>query len=279
MEQPTKAEAMRRLQEALDKIPELKKSERESSEFGKWHRNTRIAIENVFGAESDHVEEFTKIHYYPIISGPVLITDSTPDYKTHNRELQEHYVRSLGRAATLLESMIEEVEEYWKDETQESTPYINSTSGRTNTNEIFVIHGRDNETKETVARFLEHLDLKPIILHEQSSRGWTIIEKFEQHAQVGFAVALLTPDDVGALQEDEQNLKSRARQNVIFEFGYFIGRLGRNRVCALTKGDVEIPSDYDGVVYILLDDSGGWKMDLVKELKSAGIDVDANSAL
>ena len=279
MERPTKAEAMRRLQEALDKIPELKRSERKSPEFDKWHRNTRIAIENVFGAESNHVEEFTKIHYYPIISGLVLITDSTPDYKTRNRELQEYYVRGLGRAATLLESMIEEVKEYWKDETQESTPYINSTSGRTNTNEIFVIHGRDNETKETVARFLEHLDLKPVILHEQSSRGRTIIEKFEQHAQVGFAVALLTPDDVGALQEDARNLKPRARQNVIFEFGYLIGRLGRNRVCALTKGDVEIPSDYDGVVYIPLDDAGGWKIELVKELKDAEIDVDANRFL
>ena len=279
MARPTKAEAMRRLRVALDKIPDLKKSERESSEFDKWHRNTRIAIENVFGAESDHVKEFTKIDYYPIIGGPIVITDSTSDNNSRNHERQEYYIRALGRAATLLESMIEEIEEYWKDEAQEPAPYVSSTSGRANTNEIFVIHGRDNETKVTVARFLEHLDLKPIILHEQSSQGRTIIEKFEQHAQVGFAVALLTPDDIGALQEDARNLKSRARQNVIFEFGYFIGRLGRNRVCALTKGDVEIPSDYDGVVYIPLDDAGGWKMELVRELKGAGIDVDANRAL
>ena len=156
---------------------------------------------------------------------------------------------------------------------------ISRYDGSMNTKEIFIVHGRDNETKETVARFLEHLDLEPVILHEQPNQGRTIIEKFEQHAQVGFAVALLTPDDIGALQEDARNLKSRARQNVIFEFGYFIGRIGRNRVCALTKGDVEIPSDYDGVVYIPLDDAGGWKMELVRELKGAGIDVDANRAL
>ena len=148
-----------------------------------------------------------------------------------------------------------------------------------NTDEIFIIHGRDNETKQTVARFLENLDLKPIILHEQSNQGRTIIEKFEQHTQVGFAVVLLTPDDVGALQEDAKHWKPRARQNVIFEFGYFIGYLGRNRVCALTKGDIEIPSDYDGVIYISMDDAGGWKMGLVKELKGARIDVDANRAL
>ena len=278
MAQPRKAEAMRHLQVALEKIPDLKKLESDSPEFGKWRRNTRIAIEYVFGAESSHVKEFTKIGYYPPI-GPTLITDSTPDYKIRNHELHEYYVHSLGIVTVLLESMIEEVEKYWRDEIQESTPYINSTSGRTNTNEIFVIHGRDNQTKETVARFLEHLNLKPIILHEQSNQGRTIIEKFEQHAQVGFAIALLTPDDAGALQGDERNLKPRARQNVVFEFGYFIGRLGRKHVCALTKGNVEIPSDYDGVIYIPLDDVGGWKMKLVKELKGAGIDVDANRAL
>ena len=274
MAQPRKTEAMRRLQVALDKIPSLKKSKRASPEFHKWHRNTRIAIENVFGAESNRVKEFTKIRYYPI-SRPALITDS----KTRNREHQEYYDYALGRAATLLESMIDEVKEYWEDEAQEPAPYINSTSGRTNTNKIFIIHGRDNEIKETVARFLQRLDLEPVILHERSNQGRTIIEKFEQHAQVGFAIALLTPDDAGALQEDMEHLKPRARQNVIFEFGYFIGRLGRNHVCALTKGDVEIPSDYAGVIYIPLDDAGGWKMKLIKELKIAGIAVDANRAL
>ena len=149
---------------------------------------------------------------------------------------------------------------------------------RTNTKEVFVIHGRNNETKETVARFLQNLDLTPLILHEQPNQGQTIIEKFEQHAQVGFAVALLTPDDVGSLQDARDELKPRARQNVVFELGYFLGRLGRERVCALIKGNVEPPSDYDGVVYISLDD-GGWKMDLIRELKNAGFEVDANQAL
>ena len=147
------------------------------------------------------------------------------------------------------------------------------------TNEVFVIHGRDEGAKQTVARFLERLSLKPVILHEQPNEGRTIIEKFEDHAHVGFAVVLLTPDDVGSLKEEKTNLKSRARQNVIFEFGYFIGKLGRKRVCALVKGDVEKPSDYDGVLYIPLDDSDGWKMRLIRELKTAGFEVDANKAI
>ena len=117
-----------------------------------------------------------------------------------------------------------------------------------------------------------------MISYEQPNQGRTLIEQFEQHAQVGFAVALLTPDDVGALKSNEKKLKPRARQNVVFELGYFLGLLGRERVCALTKGNVEIPADYDGVVYISLDD-GGWKMDLIRELRNVDFDVDANRAL
>ena len=91
---------------------------------------------------------------------------------------------------------------------------------------------------------------------------------------------MLTPDDAGSLQgNEEHNLKPRARQNVVFEFGYFIGKLGRRRVCALVKGDVEKPSDYDGVLYISLNDSGGWEMRLIKELKTAGFEVDANKGI
>ena len=117
-----------------------------------------------------------------------------------------------------------------------------------------------------------------MILAEQASRGRTIIEKFEAH-QVSFAVALLTPDDAGSLAIERTDSRPRARQNVIFELGFFIGRLGRERVRALTKGEVEIPSDYSGVEYIPLDVGGGWKLHLVRELKAAGFDVDANRAL
>ena len=77
---------------------------------------------------------------------------------------------------------------------------------------------------------------------------------------------------------EEQSLKPRARQNVIFELGYFTGKLDRGRVCALTKGNVEIPSDYDGVLYIPFDESGAWRMKLVQELKNAGFEIDANLA-
>ncbi|WP_322885750.1 nucleotide-binding protein (plasmid) [Sinorhizobium medicae] len=143
-------------------------------------------------------------------------------------------------------------------------------------NKIFIVHGHDEGALNGLARFLEKLKLEVIILKEQPNQGRTIIEKYETSAaEVGFAVVLLTPDDVGsAVAAEGQN--QRARQNVIFELGYFAGKLGRGRVCLLRKGNVEIPSDLFGIVYTDMDPGEGWKQALVKELKAAKIDFDAN---
>ena len=269
MERPPKKKALKRLQKVLDAIPDLKQLRHGSPEFEKWHRNTEVAIANNFGEKSRHVKDFTNIHY-----SLMMITSGTSD-----SSFQRAYVSGLESASSVLQSMIEEITEYWEEEGQAQIEAPTPRAATKQTEEIFIIHGRDDGTKETVARFITTLGLKPIILHEQSNQGRTIIEKFERHAQVGFAIALLTPDDVGALKGEEKDFKPRARQNVIFEFGYFMGNLGRHRVCALTKGNVEIPSDYAGVVYIPLDVSGAWKMNLVKELKAAEFTVDANLAL
>ena len=142
------------------------------------------------------------------------------------------------------------------DDLAKAASVVNARSSK----RVFVVHGHDNATKESVARFLTQLKLEPIILHEQASGGKTIIEKFETHANVSFAVVLLTPDDLGASATKPENKLPRARQNVVFELGFFVGRLGRSNVCALHKGNVEIPSDYQGVIYIPLDENGGWRL-------------------
>lgn len=144
------------------------------------------------------------------------------------------------------------------------------------TKRIFLVHGRDNELKETTARFLGNLGLDPVILHEQANKGQTIIEKFEANSDVAFAVVLITPDDVGALAGEEEKLKKRARQNVLFELGFFIGKLGRRRVIALLKDEIEIPSDFDAVVYTKVDGNDDWKYKLAKELKAGGLNIDLN---
>jgi len=139
---------------------------------------------------------------------------------------------------------------------------------------VFIVHGHDEGSRESTARFVEKLGLSAIILHEQPSKGKTIIEKFEDYADVGFAIVLLTPDDVGAPSASPNKLLPRARQNVIFELGYFIGKLGRGHVAALYIEGVEIPSDYQGVIYVLFDKSGAWKYELAKELKTVWSDID-----
>jgi predicted nucleotide-binding protein len=139
---------------------------------------------------------------------------------------------------------------------------------------VFVVHGHDNEAKESTARLLQRLGLEPIILHEQPSGGRTIIEKFEVYSNsVVFAVVLLTPDDLGAAASSSSDLNKRARQNVILELGYFMGRLGRTRVCALHRGGIELPSDYQGVIYIEMDAAGAWKRQLAQELVQCKIPI------
>ena len=261
MTQPDKKVAIEHLQNALNLLPVLMQLERDDARFKKWRRDTRIAIEFVFGAHSSEVKEFGQISFMPIVLTPAALRDA--------------YLGGLSTAEATLQSMIQQARTYWPEDAQ----HMQVTQGdlqATSPKDVFIVHGRDDGTRETVARFVERLGLKPVILAEQASEGRTIIEKFEAHAEVGYAVVLLTADDVGALKGE--NLQPRARQNVIFELGFFSGKLGRKRVCALTRGKPEIPSDYAGVVYIAMDSGESWKMRLIGELKAARLEVDANGA-
>lgn len=141
---------------------------------------------------------------------------------------------------------------------------------------VFIVHGHDDAAKLEVARTLEHAGFAPIILHEQANSGKTIIEKIEAYTDVCFAVVLYTPCDLGQAQKDKRG-RPRARQNVVFEHGYLIAKLKRERVCALVKDGVEIPGDMSGVVYIPMDSNGGWKMQLAAEMRAVGLKFDLNT--
>lgn len=187
------------------------------------------------------------------------------------------FTGGMGSQITELESILERLELIPElGVASATTPTITSKSN----NSVFIVHGHDDVAKTSVARFIEKLKLKAIILHEQPNKGQTIIEKFESNAaNVGFAVVLLTPDDICATKDSPSDVKSRARQNVILELGYFCGMLGRKKVCVLYKEGVEIPSDYIGVVYTPLDSADGWHLKLAKEMKEAGLDIDLNLAM
>lgn len=146
-------------------------------------------------------------------------------------------------------------------------------------NRVFIVHGHDEALKHETARFLEKLGLEPIVLRERPGKSLTIIEKLEQFSRVCFAVVLLTPDDVGKGINEEGDSQPRARQNVVLELGYFLGKLGRSNVAALYQESVVLPSDYRGVEYVKIDAEGAWKMKLALELKEAGLPVDMNKVI
>lgn len=144
---------------------------------------------------------------------------------------------------------------------------------------VFIVHGHDNEVKNNVARFIESLNLKAIILHEQASSSKTIIEKIEEYSNVGFGIVLYTPCDIGAKKTKKPELKERARQNVVFEHGFLMGKIGRKNVCALVKGEIETPNDISGVVYVQMEPNDAWKLQLSKELKKSGYEFDMNKLI
>ena len=137
---------------------------------------------------------------------------------------------------------------------------------------VFIVHGRDASMKNRVEEFIKSLGLEPIILHKQANRGGTIIEKIEKCAEdVKYAIILLSPDDFGGIKNKRDEAKPRARQNVIFEFGLFVGLIKRSNIALLRKGDVEIPSDAAGMGYIVYSRKNNWRQDLRMELEKAGV--------
>lgn len=147
-------------------------------------------------------------------------------------------------------------------------------------NKVFIVHGHDHGLKTDVERFVHQIGLEPIVLHRQPNKGLTIIEKFEEHSDVGYAFILLTPDEVAytidqeAISDEARVKERRARPNVIFEFGYFVGKLGRDRVCCIYKEGVELPSDLAGLIYKQVSDTIETQaFSIIRELKAAGFNI------
>ena len=140
---------------------------------------------------------------------------------------------------------------------------------------VFIVHGHEDLIKMKTARFIEKLGFEAVILHEQASKGMTIIEKIEANTDVGFAIVLYTGDDRGNAEASaaKGELNARARQNVVFEHGYLIAKLTRSHVVALVSGRMELPSDISGIVYV---DDANWQIEIAKEMKAAGYKIDFN---
>ncbi len=228
------------------------------------------ALVRTFGGETLDYDRYRSASHFHW--GPVNTMYDTPLQEIHAAldKSKRDNIAVLEQAISSLEERLAEVAD---QQPIRSAPIAPQAKSR----RVFVVHGHDEGARESVARFLEQIEFEPVILHEQANRGRTVIEKVEAHADVGFAVVLLTADDLGGKNAAE--LQPRTRQNVLLELGYFLGRLGRDRVCALKRGDIELPSDFGGVVWTVYDDGGGWRTELGKELQAAGFDVDWNKVM
>ena len=174
----------------------------------------------------------------------------------HTHQAKTELLKVIGRVKSLLP-------------TNKPDPVATVTGHR-----VFSVHGHNEATLHSCARFIEKLNLPLTVLREEPNQGRTIIEKFLDYSDAGFAVVLLTADDRGG-RHDQPYAEQlpRARQNVIFELGFFIGKIGRDRVCALYTEGVEIPSDYQGVLYVKLDQEGAWKNKIATEFVEANLPI------
>jgi len=244
----------------LDKIEELSNTSfnnnsRISTGFKLWHKDFKKVFETYEFVNDTYERVFDKLEFKNFDLEIALCKDMLERIK---KDISDYSVSAV------------------KVKEQKKIKKIVTIS---DTKQVFIVHGHNIEKKEITARIIERLGLKPIILHEQANMGRTILKKLSECSDaVGFAIILLTSDDIGK-EKDESDLKPRARQNVIFELGYFLAKLGEKNVCALYEKGVEIPTDYLGVTFIPFDSAGKWEFELVKELKAAGFDVNADNIL
>jgi predicted nucleotide-binding protein len=232
-------------------------------DYNLWNDYNKELLRQVFNiTENEYKKTYTDAGYTPF--GQLGDVEGNPLQSLKN--LIEYKLNSL-------KSLLSKVD-LLKSEIQASN--VSSVGKPLIKNQIFIVHGHDDAAKIKTARFIEKLGFTPIILHEQSSQGRTIIEKIEEYSSVGFGIILYTPCDIGKKHGEETSLRFRARQNVVFEHGYLIGKIGRSNVCALVKGDIETPNDISGVVFVKMDDDDAWHIKVARELRSSGYAVDLN---
>ena len=260
--------AYERLKELLIETDSASYEWSESGKLVEWRQDVQNAFRRLLGDEREELKALNEIRYSP----------SMGRRGTPRQVYTDAFRRGITRARAIIRSAIREFEDYelpaLSSAGQVASPPVPADSS-TMTRKVFVVHGHDNEMKLEVARFLEGLDFEAVLLHEQASGGDTIIEKVDRNSDVSYAIVLLSPDDVGAAKDKKEKLQPRARQNVVLELGYFVGKLGRSHVCPIKRGIVEIPSDLHGVVYVPFEGED-WKVHLVKEFKHLGFEVDAN---
>lgn len=273
-------EAKSRLQERIKKGLEIKKILPNSSEafetaqkeYSKWDDFNIELLKRLFTTDELAGE------YSSSLGRMVFSYFEEPSLEEKMDDLHKDIDNKIHR----IDSIIERLELVpLRSASHTNTPKTGSSELKhAETNKVFIVHGHEETAKTNLEVFLREIGLEPIVLHRQADGGLTLIEKLEKHSEVGYAFILLTPDEMAYLRLEEQKSDSerkkelRARQNVIFEFGYFVGRLGRSRVCCLYTGDVSLPSDVNGMIYKKFSKSiEEVAYSIIKDLKASGYEI------
>jgi hypothetical protein len=257
----TDYEKLKEIYDEIDHLIEMRVSS-STPRFRAWKVKAKRFLIKRYGEESYEVREFQKTRFSLGAAG----------YYASEEAFIQACRNGLATMKEIFDIYLNEIREGSKQQT-ESKKEIGVL--KRDFNRVFIVHGHNGELKEGVARLLEQQGIQPIILHEQVNRGATIIEKIESNSDVQAAVCLFTADDYGHSATDQEK-QPRARQNVVFEAGYFMGKLGRENIVIISDKGVELPSDLQGVVYT---DTQLWKMELLKELKAIGYSIDFNKAM
>lgn len=234
------------------------------TDFDAWQNKTEVVLRSIFGEVSLTYKKFRDLSYTPSVWG-------------EGTDFRPYRANGVREAITILDSAKLELEIAREASIPEAVAVAAAPAASELSTRVFIVHGQDDGKKYELESYLQKLLAEaPIILHQEPNGGRVLIEKLEDSAaSVGYAIVLLTGDDVGranALESADD--RPRARQNVVFEMGFFFGLIGRRRVAVLYEEGLEHPSDINGLVYVALDAAGAWKGKIASEMDHAGIPVD-----
>lgn len=272
-------EAESKLQERIHKGRDIKQIQITSldaldtarNEYNKWNSFNTELLKRMFTTE-ELAGEYSQWY------GGIFISRGEPSLREKISDLFRDIDDKIHRLDSILERLvlIPLNNQHAVSETEQMSPKSSSAKSK----KVFVVHGHDDKAKTNLEIFLHEIGLEPVVLHRQADVGLTVIEKFEKHSDVGYAFILLTPDEVAYLKseeskdDDDRTKEFRARPNVIFEFGYFVGKLGRSKVCCLYTGDVALPSDVSGMIYKKFTNSiEEVAYSVIKDLKASGYEI------
>ncbi|WP_455209493.1 TIR domain-containing protein [Kaarinaea lacus] len=285
------------LKRLIDEIEKVRIKPRMSPKFKSWHRETLETLERVFGRKSRQVKDFEAIRY-----NLASFSNKTPESK-----FEEAFQHGLMNAAVMLSAAAKDLQKGGTKPTStpeaapakeldditvapapsrpepvvpaKTTPVLTAPpivkeppsivrrALAASSHKIFIVYANDIGMKDEVTSFLSKLGVSNVVLKDSAASNSSLIDELEKHDNVHYAIVMLNPDAAGI------------SENTVYELGLIVGRLGRNRVCGLVKENIGILANYSGISYVPVDPAGAWKFLLIKQLKNAGIDIDANLAL